>query len=281
MSSILQTYYYNDDYERPINIRFVTDNSISVTSSYWNEDLGSFNKENNEIIFNILGKGKLTNMYVEFENGSVWHKEKFKYKSQLGQDLKVLELYNNKKRGFFVEIGASDGIELSNTYALEKYFDWTGICVEPIPEKFNLLCSNRINSNCCDYAVYSESGMVLDFDVAHNYDLFSGISKHIECYKETIDSNKSIIQLKTISLTDLLDKYNAPHFIDYLSLDTEGSEFEILKTFNFNKYKFGLIDVEHNYIEPRRTQIKDLLIANNYIYIGENKWDDCYKHKSV
>jgi predicted transcriptional regulator len=66
-----------------------------------------------------------------------------------------------------------------------------------------------------------------------------------------------------------------------MSLDTEGSEFEILANFDFEKYRFGLIDVEHNYVEPRRTQIKNLLLSKGYIYKGENKWDDMFKHNSV
>jgi hypothetical protein len=56
---------------------------------------------------------------------------------------------------------------------------------------------------------------------------------------------------------------------------------EILKSVYLQKYTFGLIDVEHNYVEPRRSQIRDLLISNGYEYIRENRWDDCYKHKSV
>jgi predicted transcriptional regulator len=66
-----------------------------------------------------------------------------------------------------------------------------------------------------------------------------------------------------------------------MSLDTEGSEFEILKNFNFEKYTFGLIDVEHNYVEPRRSEIRNLLLSRGYIYVGENNWDDMYKHQSV
>lgn len=202
-------------------------------------------------------------------------------KSQLNQDLNVLKFYNNKKDGFFVEIGASDGIDLSNTFLLEKSYNWKGICVEPSPNDFLQLKNNRDHSICCDSAVYSVSGLTLNFDIANSERLLSGISTHIDCHKKVVDKNKTTITVNTISLVDLLDKYNAPSFIEYLSLDTEGSEYEILRTFDFNKYKFGLIDVEHNYVEPRRSQIKDLLRENGYIYVGENKWDDCYKHNSV
>ena len=202
-------------------------------------------------------------------------------KSQLNQDLNVLKFYNNKRDGFFVEIGASDGVTLSNTHLLEKSYKWKGICVEPIPHDFLQLKINRPNSMCCDNAVYNISGLEVKFDISNKEHLLSGISTHIDRHKHIINKNKTTINVNTISLVDLLDKYHAPEFIEYMSLDTEGSEYEILKTFDFNKYKIGLIDVEHNYIEPRRSQIKKLLTENGYVYLGENKWDDSYKHKSL
>jgi FkbM family methyltransferase len=182
---------------------------------------------------------------------------------------------------FFIEIGASDGLAFSNTYLLETKYKWKGICCEPIPNNFEKLVKNRQNSICYKEAVYNQSGLTLTFDIANVYDLLSGISEHIDRHKPAVDSNKTTIQVQTISLLDVLDKANAHSFIEYMSLDTEGSEFEILKNFDFGKYTFGLIDVEHNYIEPRRTEIKNLLLSNGYIYKGENKFDDMYKHSSV
>ena len=199
--------------------------------------------------------------------------------SQFNQDLEVLNFYKNKSDGFFIEIGASDGIHLSNTYLLEKDYNWKGICVEPVPEQFELLCKNRPNSLCSNNAVYNESNKNLIFDIAC-CSLLSGISDHIDCHKKTVDNNKKQIIVTTISFNDLLEQFNAPLFIDYLSLDTEGSELEILKSVNLQKYIFGLIDVEHNYVEPRRTQIRELLCSNGYEYIKVNACDDCYKYKS-
>jgi len=180
--------------------------------------------------------------------------------SQLGQDLKVINSYNKKEDGFFIEIGASDGIELSNTYLLETQYKWKGICCEPIPDNFKKLVKNRPNSICYDKAVYSNSGLTVSFDIATEY-MLSGISDHIDCHKSFIGNNKTTIQIQTITLLDILNNANAPSFIEYMSLDTEGSEFEILKNFDFEKYTFGLIDVEHNYSEPRRTEIKNLLLS--------------------
>jgi FkbM family methyltransferase len=202
-------------------------------------------------------------------------------RSQLGQDLEVVRFYNNKQNGFFVEVGASDGLEISNTYLLESQYNWKGVCFEPIPSRFERLVKNRVNSTCYNEAAYSQSGLTLTFDISHVSDLLSGISGHIDAHKPKVDSSKTSIQVQTISLLDALDRANAPSFIEYISLDTEGSEFEILSTFDFEKYTFGLIDVEHNFIEPRRTDIRNLLLSKGYVYKGENQWDDMYKHSSV
>lgn len=201
--------------------------------------------------------------------------------SQLGQDIEVLKFYDNKYDGFFVEIGASDGINLSNTYLLESQYKWKGICCEVIPKNFEKLIKNRPNSICYNEAVYNNTGLTVTFYISNKNNLLSGIANYIDRHKSTVDSNKTCIRVQTISLLDVLNNANAPSFIEYMSLDTEGSEFEILKNFDFEKYTFGLIDVEHNFVEPRRSEIKNLLLSKGYLYKGENKWDDMYKHKSV
>jgi FkbM family methyltransferase len=197
--------------------------------------------------------------------------------SQLGQDLAVVKYYGNKRNGFFIEAGASDGINYSNTILLEKEFGWKGICVEPIPAVFSELVKNRPGSKCIDTVLFSESGKEVKFDVA-GYSLVSGVSDYIgDMWSKKIGSNKKQITLKTTTLMEVLEKADAPKFIDYLSLDTEGTEYEILKNFDFSKYTIGLIDVEHNYTEPTRTQIRNLLLKNGYTYIGQNSCDDMYK----
>jgi FkbM family methyltransferase len=201
--------------------------------------------------------------------------------SQNGQDLEVIKFYNNKYGGFFIEIGSNDGVKFSNTYLLETKYKWKGICCEPIPYSFENLVKNRPNSICYNEAVYNKTGLKVTFDISNGCDMLSGITEHIDKHKPYVELNKTSIEVQTISLLDVLDNANAPSFIEYMSLDTEGSEFEILKDFDFEKYTFGLIDIEHNYVEPRRTQIRDLLTSNGYEYLRENKEDDCYKHKSV
>jgi len=197
------------------------------------------------------------------------------YYSQFKQDLNIIEFFNKTEGLYFLDIGANDGKTFSNTYLLEKKYNWNGICSEPLPSAFKKLQNCR-NVICNDSAVFSESNLTLKFSVSN---IISGITDYIDCHMGV--KNKKQIEVKTITLQDLVKKYNSPNIIHYLSLDTEGTELEILKSINLSEYKFLYINVEHNFIEPKRTQIRDLLENNGYLYKGENNVDDDYIHESI
>ena len=185
-----------------------------------------------------------------------------KSKSQFRQDLFVLSQLDFKPNGYFVEFGATNGIDLSNTHLLEKEFSWIGILAEPANCWHSTLHQNRtahIDTDC----VWSTSNSTLIFNESEIPDL-STISAFCDAdhHSKLRVSGKSY-EVKTISLNDLLEKYNAPAQIDYLSIDTEGSEFEILSHFDFSKYTFRVITCEHNFT-PMREKIFDLLTANEY-----------------
>lgn len=194
-------------------------------------------------------------------------------KSQINQDLFVLKTLNWKRDGYFVEFGATNGIDLSNTYLLEKDFGWSGILSEPNPQWSKALIKNRKchkNFDC----IWKYRNKVYNFEI-------SNIPEHSGLYfkKQNIINfrKKNLSKVKTITLTDLLEKYNAPKNIDYLSIDTEGSEFEILSTFNFAKYNISIITCEHNY-SSKRNKIFNLLKSNGYkrVFEGFSRWDDWY-----
>jgi len=115
------------------------------------------------------------------------------------------------------------------------------------------------------------------FDISKETDGWSGISETLDCHKEKVDRNKESINVKTITFTELLNISNAPLHIDYLSLDTEGSELEILKSLDHNKYTIGLMNIEHNFVEPRRSEIRNYLTNLGYEFIKEDFVDDWYK----
>ena len=105
--------------------------------------------------------------------------------------------------------------------------------------------------------------------------MLSGIADTIDTKRTKNDKTKTVT-LNTTTLTDLLNKYNAPTIIDFLSLDTEGNELNILKGIDFNKYKFRYMSVEHNYKEPLRSNIRNFLTKKGYTFYKENQWDDDY-----
>lgn len=191
--------------------------------------------------------------------------------SQFGQDLDVIDYLKNKRRGYFVDVGAANPRELSNTYLLEKKYHWKGICIEPQENYYNDLKNNR---NCIvdNSLLYSEKGKVFDFSETNNG--LAGITKHIDKHLQAKQSKQ--IKKTSDTLNNLLIKYNAPKYIDYMSLDTEGSELEILKGIDHNKYKFKIITIEHNHIEPRRSDMRKFLESKGYKHYKEKDVDDYY-----
>ena len=185
--------------------------------------------------------------------------------SQINQDLDVLEYLNYNKNGYFIDIGATDGIAGSNSYLLEKEYGWNGICIEPQNDFYNKLIKNR-SCHTDNSLLFSKKGKEFDFSNAKE---LGGITEYIsDMYKYAKESE----QVKKISetLNNILIKYNAPYNIDYMSLDTEGTELEILKGIDFDTYTFSILNVEHNSIEPARTNIRNFLENKNYKFYKEN-----------
>ena len=200
-----------------------------------------------------------------------------KSESQLGQDVFALCESGGKTNGYFVEFGAGDGKYLSNSFLLEKEFGWTGILSEPNRWLFEHLRVNRPNAILEPSCVWTQTGEALEFN-AVNDSYFSTINSFTNSdhhSERRISGQKYSVQ--TISLFDLLQKYNAPSVIDFLSIDTEGSEFEILNTFDFSMYSFKAISCEHNFTSSRES-IFELLTHNGYrrVHEGFSNHDDWY-----
>jgi FkbM family methyltransferase len=191
--------------------------------------------------------------------------------SQLRQDLFVLSHHRLKRDGYFVEFGATDGKGLSNTYLLEKEFGWNGILVEPARSFHDSLRRNR-KSEIDTRAVWSETGLTVLF--AENPQPYLSA---IEEPTKRASRSRHPYEVETVSLPDLLKHYRAPTHIDYLSIDVEGSELNILKSCDFQKYRFGVITVEHSYRKDR-SEIFKLLTSNGYRRVLEHIswWDDWY-----
>lgn len=196
--------------------------------------------------------------------------------AQLLQDLFVLFELGDKRGGFYVEFGATDGVSINNTFMLERDFGWKGILAEPGKSWHERLRKNR-NSQISTDCVWRQTGEILTFNDAEDGEL-SGIEEQLALDgHEDKRKNGHRYPVRTISLTDLLNRFDAPRVVDYMSVDTEGSEYEILSAFDFNRYDVRIITVEHNYT-PNRAKIHDLLVGFGYQrkFQELSQWDDWY-----
>lgn len=201
-------------------------------------------------------------------------------RSQIGQDLFCLIMSEFKRGGFFVEFGAADGVSASNTYILEKDFGWKGIVAEPARGWHEALHKNRscdIETSC----VWRTSGETLLFnEVPHGFGTIADFSAADKW--AAVRRRGSVYSVPTISLQDMLVKHGAPPVIDYISIDTEGSEFAILNNFDLSRWRFKLITVEHNYT-PNREHLSNLLASAGYTRVKhvDTRFDDWYVEKDL
>lgn len=165
----------------------------------------------------------------------------------------VLEIFKNKKTGYFVDIGAYDGVAISNTKFLEDV-GWSGICIEPHPNVFKRLKENR-DCECINCAVWHENTQVDFLSLTGYTEMLSGI---IDSY-DNRHYNRILNELNHYGGNQELIKIDAKKFqdivkvkdIDFLSIDTEGSELDILSTIDFNEFNIKVICIENNFHEEK------------------------------
>lgn len=174
-------------------------------------------------------------------------------------DIKLLNIFDKKENGFFIELGANDGIKYSNTALLEFNFNWTGILIEPSEDAYLKCIKNRPNSIVLKTACVSN-----DFNcdvIAGDFDgsMMSSVSG-------VRRKSSELCYVSATTLTNILDIYKKQDIIiDFLSLDVEGYEFEVLSGLNLKKYSpnYILIEINNNDFDI----INKLLNKNKYILI--------------
>lgn len=193
-------------------------------------------------------------------------------RSQLRQDIFALSQVGFKRDGFFVEFGATDGVDLNNSWLMETQYGWNGILAEPARGWHTDLKANRgciIDTRC----VWKASGEKLSFTEAPRGEN-SAISSFVKTSRKLRGQQYDV---ETISLNDLLMAHDAPEVIDFASIDTEGSEFDILNAFDFDRWSFRVMAIEHNFA-PQRDDIHALLTSKGYARVHEDvsRFDDWY-----
>lgn len=196
-----------------------------------------------------------------------------------GQDILVHQLLNCKLNGTFVDIGANDGETISNTVLLERDFGWNGIAIEPIPSIFEKLKSNR-RCHMVHGCITPKAGKAKFLEMVGGTHMLSTLAIHNvglnarRLKKSAKRHNATIneIDIECFTLHSLLEKFGIKE-VDFLSVDTEGGELEILKSIDFDKVTVRVVSVENNYYV---NSIQNYLESEGFLYIGTFKIDEIY-----
>jgi FkbM family methyltransferase len=202
--------------------------------------------------------------------------------SQFEQDKYLYNTHfqNIHSPGYFVDIGAHDGITGNNTFLFEQ-LGWDGICFEPLPLVYEKLKTNR---KCQTKQIaltdkvgkeqffmiegYSEmlSGLVSNYEQEHIF----RINKELEEFEQKYD----YIEVECSTFNKEIKNTK----IDILSIDTEGSEFKIIQNINFDKYQISFLIFEMNYYNK---ELINLLNTKNFTLVHRTGPDLIYKNNNI
>jgi len=201
---------------------------------------------------------------------------------QLFQDLWVLYETEQQSSGYFVEFGAVDGFAHSNTLLLERQFGWRGILAEANPSMAKALEKNRIAS-VDTRCVWRKSDEFVELLVTPDpeFSTLIGLAQSDQHFT-TERMSGEMHRVRTVSLADLLEQHDAPRVIDYMSVDTEGSEYEILSAFPFGSRTIRLLSVEHNH-RPIERDLDRLMATHGYErrFPELSDWDAWYRLRAA
>ncbi len=200
----------------------------------------------------------------------------FHHEGQCKQDITVYEILDKQLNGYFIDLASNEYKFISNTYALEKYANWSGLCIEPNMQYTTGIAQNR-RCKLIRNPVYSQSGEIVKF----KYSKFeSGIvGNDMDNQKESRGDHELI----TVTLMEILSYFHSPKIINFLSLDVEGAEFHVLKHFDFGSYTIQIITIErptkelHHLLIKHKFWFATSMRKKNYEFFGE-----ClYLHESI
>lgn len=211
------------------------------------------------------------------------------YYSQHDQD-KILNenFFKGNKNGVFCDVGAHDGETISNTLFFEESLYWTGLCIEAKPENYVKLNKRRKSNNVFG-AGYNRNGTITFTSNEGYTNMLSGVTEqysnsHIERIKREIEQcggSSKQIEIPCYTLDSLFDLYNFKT-IDYLTIDTEGSELQVLQGINFDKFKINVIDFEVNYPNSdEHENIKKLLLDKGFKFWNTIRGDEVWVNNQI
>ena len=226
----------------------------------------------NEHVFRGMLRQKIWNC----ERSFFWNE---KYTSQAGQDKMIKKnFFDGKKNGFFIEIGAYDGISGSNCYHFERFLNWDGIAIEPSNIQFEKLKKNR-KCKVLNNAISDEVKEVEFIEVTEGLTQMSGINdssfeRNFKIISNNQASKTDSIKLKTITFDEIVPKNKD---IDYLSIDIEGGEMNLLKSIDFKTNSIKVISVENNI--PKEQNLKNFFEEINFTYLDRIGQDEIFYNR--
>jgi len=201
------------------------------------------------------------------------------YSNLTRNDKFVHYIFGDNHYGVYIEAGACDGIKDSNTYFLDTRLNWSGIVVEP-SSLFQELLQNRLRAKCFNCCVGKLDNQIIDFTEFNDsgYKQLSCTDQSLLELKEVWLYNKALnestvtnkkIQMRTID--SLLKETGESRVIDYLSLDVEGSESDVIEGINFDTTTILLISAEGMWTNPKLERFGYKKVKNPFDESGNPK----------
>lgn len=201
-----------------------------------------------------------------------------------GQDIYVAGLLGRPRHGTFVDIGANDGVTISNTLYFEKELGWNGLAIEPIPVAYEKLKANR-NCHTLNACISDREGKAEFLEVEGRAQMLSGLltkydKQHLRRINRTVKrlgGSVKTTEVECLRIGTALSRFNIDR-IDFLSLDTEGGELGILQDMDFDTIPVRAISVENNYFT---FAIRDYLGPYGFKHMGTIGVDEIYLNGEI
>ncbi len=251
------------------NLQFQNLEGMINAHKIYNNILDKLSEQKNSQTSQMIG---LINQKLwEIEKKFGWH---YKFFSQAGQDKIIYDHFFKRFSGhkYFVDIGAYDGVQGSNSYFFEKWLNWNGVLIEPSRKQFKELQKNRYNK-CINTAISNKVELVEFVDVVNGLTQMSGLNKssfenNYKLINSDIYSDTEIYEIKTSTFNELIKHRD----IDYLSIDVEGGELSLLESLDFDFYNIKVISIENN--QPNEISYSELMKQNGFQlfdYVGADE----------
>ena len=200
-----------------------------------------------------------------------------KFYSQQDEDKYIIQYLLKAKitDGTFLEIGACDGVLYSNSKTLEDHFNFTGILIEPQPLFYSQLVINRKNCKCYNYAVSNSDDEFIDF-IGNNAEGGIANNNNTDISKYT---NWTPYKVKNSKMKDIITKSEFK-YIDFMIIDVEGSELELLHSIDFKFPIFCIIIEAHSNEQDKNKIFGEYLKSNGFTYIERQRGNEVWINKN-